>query len=164
MSSAPLTIRVSSGTGTGPTSLAAFDAALLASGVANFNLLRLSSVIPTNSRVEIVEDAEPFPGGWGDKLYVVYAEQRAVVPGEEAWAGVGWVHDEVTGSGLFVEHEGTSESAVRSDILESIRALQVGRKMEVKEPQVVMTSAQCTDLPVCALVVAVFESEPWRRV
>src|SRR5690606_8611394 len=46
-----LRIGVVGATGTGPTSLAAFDDALRAVGVANFNLIRLSSVIPPGSRV-----------------------------------------------------------------------------------------------------------------
>lgn len=41
-----LDICLSSGTGEGPTPLAAFDAALPDAGVANYNLLCLSSVIP----------------------------------------------------------------------------------------------------------------------
>ena len=46
-----LLIRVSHGAGTGPTRMAAFDAALHAAGVADFNLLRLSSVIPPSAVV-----------------------------------------------------------------------------------------------------------------
>ena len=44
-----LTIHLSSGTGEGPTPLAAFDAALWHASVANYNLLCLSSVIPPNA-------------------------------------------------------------------------------------------------------------------
>ena len=48
--------------GRGGTELAAFDAALVGAGVANFNLIRLSSVIPPNG--EIVEvDRCPFAAG-----------------------------------------------------------------------------------------------------
>ena len=48
-------------TGTGRTLLAAFDDALLAAGVANFNLITLSSVIPPGSsiRVGVTEPAAP---------------------------------------------------------------------------------------------------------
>jgi arginine decarboxylase len=44
-----LIIQVTTGTGEGPTPLAAFDAALLDAGVANYNLICLSSVIPEAS-------------------------------------------------------------------------------------------------------------------
>ena len=57
-------------------------------GVANFNLIRLSSVIPPNCKVLEVERC-PFAqeGGWGDRLYAVYAEQRTGVAGEQVWGG-----------------------------------------------------------------------------
>ena len=80
--------------GQGTTELSAFDAALVGAGVANFNLIRLSSVIPPNG--EVVEvDRCPFSHGasWGDRLYAVYAEQRTSIPGQQVWAGVGWVQD-----------------------------------------------------------------------
>ena len=51
----PLPIRLSRATGTGPTALAAFDAALRGAGTANFNLVRLSSVIPPASTVAVLE-------------------------------------------------------------------------------------------------------------
>src|SRR5882724_3759646 len=106
-------IHVASGTGTGPTTLAAFDAALNDAGIANYNLLVLSSVIPPHTNV-VVHDGrldETLPGEWGDRLYVVRAEQRADQPGEQAWAGIGWVQDPETHKGLFVEHEGHDEQS-----------------------------------------------------
>jgi len=58
-----LDITVRTGSGTARTPLAAFDAALLSAGVANFNLVTLSSVIPPHSRVRVVEgnDADRRP-------------------------------------------------------------------------------------------------------
>ena len=41
-----------SGIGTGSTVLNAFDAALLSAGVGNFNLLRVSSILPPHSTEE----------------------------------------------------------------------------------------------------------------
>src|SRR5438105_12672070 len=99
-----MTIQIAAGTGTGPTKLAAYDAALNAMGVANYNLIRLTSIIPPDSKV--VDTDEPIknpPGDWGDRLYVVIADTRVDTPNMEAWAGIGWVQDEKTGKGLFVE-------------------------------------------------------------
>ena len=45
-----MNIYVSSGIGYGQTKLAAFDAALNEAGIANFNLIKLSSVIPPKVR------------------------------------------------------------------------------------------------------------------
>ena len=51
--SALLDITVRTGTGSGRTLLSAFDHALLDAGVANFNLVTLSSVIPQNGRFRL---------------------------------------------------------------------------------------------------------------
>ena len=49
----PLVIRVTAGSGKGRTALAAFDSALRAAGVADHNLVRLSSVIPAKASIEV---------------------------------------------------------------------------------------------------------------
>ena len=96
-------LHMAAAVGSGTTELAAFDDALLQVGAANFNLVRLSSVIPANSLVVECDEAIPPPdGAWGDRLYVVYAEQRASVVGDQAWAGVGWVQDE-SGRAAFID-------------------------------------------------------------
>ncbi len=110
-------INIASGIGTGPTKLSAFDAALHHAGVANYNLIRLSSVIPPETTIRVSDKPlKEVPGNWGDRLYVVMAENRVDTPNVEAWAGIGWVQDQKSGKGLFVEHEGSSEMTVRQDI------------------------------------------------
>src|ERR1035441_9431774 len=104
-----LRIPVTTGTGSGPTPIAAFDAALLDSGIGNFNLIRLSSVIPPLSVVEMASGPIAPLGRWGDRLYVVYAHRGASEPGHTAWAGIGWVQNANTGAGLFVEHDADDE-------------------------------------------------------
>ena len=104
-------IRVSRGTGSGPTRLAAFDRALQAAGLADYNLIRLSSVIPPNAVVREVSSFDDAAGAHGDVAYCVYADAYASTPGEEAWAGVAWAdHHDNTGAGLFVEHTASSEA------------------------------------------------------
>lgn len=159
-----LDIYLATAVGRGNTELGAFDAALVGAGVANFNLIRLSSVIPPNSRVLQV-DTCPFTaaGGWGDRLYAVYAEQRTSIPGEQAWAGVGWCQDSDTGRGLFVEHEGSAEDEVRANIMASLNDLQSVRGVNFGRPQQVVVGAMCTGSPVCALVICGFATETWSR-
>ncbi len=159
-----LTIPVTSGVGRGPTSVAAFDAALRAAGVANFNLIRLSSVIPTGAAVQIAVDPEPTPpaGGWGDRLYVVYADARATEPGQVAAACVGWVQNPDDGSGLFVEVEGHDEAVVRQEVTDSLHAMTVARDLAAGPPVLLSRSVRCEGEPVCALVIAPFTSEAWR--
>lgn len=158
-----MNIHVASGTGSGPTKLSAFDAALNDAGVANYNLLLLSSVIPPQSEINVHEGAikVALPGNWGDRLYVVMAEQRSALPGEQAWAGIGWVQDSETGKGLFVEHEGFSEYEVRTDITQSLRALMKTRGINFGKINMKVTGVVCKDEPVCAMVVAAYQSTNW---
>jgi arginine decarboxylase len=159
---APFPIRIASALSEGPTELAAFDAALRATGVANFNLIRLSSVVPSGSVIEVDGLIDP-SGRWGDRLYVVYAEARSSIPGQEVWAGIGWVQDPVSGAGLFVEHEGCSESFVRWEIEASLTAMCEGRGQQFGPIESVVTGGVNSSRPICAFVVAVFASEGWNR-
>jgi arginine decarboxylase len=149
--------------GRGSTELAAFDAALVGVGVANFNLIRLSSVIPSDGEVVEVERC-PFTreGGWGDRLYAVYAEQRTSIPGDQVWAGVGWSQDRETGRGLFVEHEGTHEHEVREQIAASLGDLHAIRGLDLGPIHTCVVGAMCTGAPTCALVICGYTTEPWH--
>jgi arginine decarboxylase len=160
----PLSITVTEGTGTGPTTLAAFDAALRHAGIANFNLIVLSSVIPTGTpQVEFQRNVLPPKGEWGDRLYVVMAHERVQERNVEAWAGLGWVQQTETGKGLFVEHHGHSEQTVRADITASLESLTEGRDEHFGQVQTHLTGITCAEVPVCALVVAVFETQSWSE-
>ncbi len=167
---AGLVVGVTAAVGVGPTSLAAFDDALVSAGIANFNLVRLSSVIPPGTSVrhvpervvDLTEGSQTRgSGGWGDRLYAVWAFESAERLGEEAWAGVAWVQDPEDGRGLFVEHEGHSESTVRDELDASIRSICVSRSMSHLEPTSVVVGAKCEGAPVAALVIAPYMSEPW---
>lgn len=156
-----ITIRLAQGHG--PTHLAAFDAALRGAAVADRNLIRLSSIIPPGATVERTPDTDFCPGQWGDRLYVVMAEERVERPHEEAWAGIAWRQDPETGEGLFVEHHGHSRNQVETDLLSTLEALTVGRPhRDWGEPELAVVGVVCEDEPVCALAVACFQDEPWR--
>lgn len=156
------TIEVTSAVGAGATTLSAFDDALLRNGVGNFNLIRLSSVIPPGTDVVCQDTAPDIGGAWGDRLYVVMAEQRVNRPGREAWAGIGWVQHEESGRGLFVEHEGHSEEQLHQDLERSLTSLVAARPGTTFGPiQTKVTGARCEGQPICAMVVAVYEAEGW---
>lgn len=95
-----MVLRVVWGTGTGPTGLAAYDAALCDAGVGDHNLVRLSSVLPADVPLEQVGTA-PDLGPVGSELRVVEASATAA-PGGAAAAALGWVRRD-DGSGLFYE-------------------------------------------------------------
>lgn len=155
-------IQLATGIGTGPTKLSAFDAALNDAGVANYNLIRLSSVIPPNSNIVEKRIKAIPPGQWGDRLYVVMAEKRVDTPNTEAWAGIGWVQDKASKKGLFVEHEGESEHSVKRDIKSSLEALMATRNVNFGPVHMKVVGKTCTHLPICALVVAVFQASDWE--
>ena len=159
-------IYLTTGTGTGPTTLAAFDSALHANGIDNYNLLRLSSVIPPGTDLVQTEGAIPseiMPGKWGDRLYVVMAEERVDEPGKEAWAGIGWVQEKGSNKGLFVEHEGNSEEKVRDDITQSLKALMETRGIDFGPINMQVVGTKCVDKPACAMAVAVYQASDWEN-
>lgn len=161
-----MNIHLVSGVGNGPTTLSAFDAALNDAGVANYNLLRLSSVIPPETTIvehDTTINKDILPGGWGDRLYVVMAEQRVDKPNEEAWAGIGWVQEKESGKGLFVEHEGHSKTAVERDIRQSLEALMATRNVDFGEIHMKLEGKTCTHHPVCAMVIAVYQASDWQN-
>lgn len=162
-----MNIVISSGEGSGGTTLSAFDAALADAGIANLNLLCLSSVIPPRTRVRCgsrTDALAAFPEvAWGDRLYCVLAESRADRPGQEAWAGIGWWQDD-DGRGVFVEHHGHDEAEVTSDLECSLRecVARRGRCLERGRWHTAVNGTRCLDRPVCALVVATYETQGWR--
>ncbi|MGZ6005132.1 MAG: pyruvoyl-dependent arginine decarboxylase [Candidatus Saccharimonadales bacterium] len=155
-------IQVTKGIGEGPTELAAFDQALVKAGIANFNLIYLSSVLPPGSQVVPTDKPIRPAGDWGDRLYIVIAQKRTILRNQEVWAGIGWIQDKDSKQGLLVEHEGHSEIEVRSDIEHSLTALAKNRHMNFGPINMVVTGVRCEDKPVCALVVASFESTGWK--
>jgi arginine decarboxylase len=149
-------ICLTKGVGSGPTEVAAFDAALGDAGIANYNLVRLSSVIPAGARL----DAPPPVGDWGDRLYVVYASDTATVAGAEAWAGIGWCR-RPDGSGIFVEHGAPSQERVKHLIAASLEDMVRRRGGSFSAPEMEVVGIACVDRPVCALVAATYGTEPW---
>jgi arginine decarboxylase len=149
------------GVGGGPTELATFDAALIAAGVANFNLIVMGSVIPPRTNVIVNREPKVPAGAWGDRLYVVMAHERVAARHAEAWAGLGWVQEEATGRGLFAQHHGSSRADVERDIHESLDTLCRNRAVTFGGHQMELAGTRCRDMPACALVVATYRSTAW---
>lgn len=157
-----LRIRMSRSRAEGPTRLAAFDAALVAAGLQNFNLLPLSSVIPLGASVDVVSPAEQLKGRHGDLLYCVYAASYATTPGAEAWAGMAWaLQTDGSGAGLFVEHSSTTEADLHAHLGATLGAMMENREQDYVEGGRLVASATCTGAPVAALVVASYQTAGW---
>jgi arginine decarboxylase len=157
-------IEIIAGCGAAPTALAAFDSALLDAGIANFNLLYLSSIIPAGSNLVRRKPDAQEPEHWGHRLYVVIAQQRETEIGTEAWAGIGWVQEEASGRGLFVEHHGNSQHFVEAQIHESLHSMTALRKGDWGDIEYQTIGITCQKDPVCALAAAVYGREGWTDV
>jgi arginine decarboxylase len=155
-----LHIHLGAGLGQGPTPLAAFDAALLGAGVANYNLLCLSSVIPPRARV-VRARHQASREDHRRRRYVVLSQMREDRPGHEAHAGLGWIQHQASGRGLFVELHDQDRSRLERDLHLTLDAMRRGRDLDYGPVQLEIASTRCVEQPVCALVVAVYTCEPW---
>ncbi|WP_216898140.1 pyruvoyl-dependent arginine decarboxylase [Nocardia alni] len=159
--STALTIEVGAAIGRGATSIAAFDAALRELGVADANLIRLSSVIPPQTTIERTRRVR-MPIAWGDRLYCVYASHIATERGSDVAAGLGWaLREDGSGAGLFVEHEGESGWEV-DELIHASLADMTARRAESFGPVRTCTVAARSDgRPTCALVLAAYLTVGW---
>jgi len=161
-------IYVVGGNGVGATTLSAFDNALQKTGVYNYNLITLSSIIPPNSKIITVDKYKSDSKQYGDRLYVVKAEMRSQQTGKFISAGIGW-YQYNDGRGVLVEHEeiGETKIAVESEInfkiVSSLRDLCRHRKIKFRDKDFKrkIIISQVIDQPCCALVLAVFQSQIW---
>ena len=90
------------GKGEGRTEVSAFDKALAMAGIHNYNLIYLSSIIPSDS--VIIESGKI--GGIagaevGNMLYVVISKNASTKKGSWISTGLGWVQAEE--GGIFIE-------------------------------------------------------------
>lgn len=150
------TIRVVAGSATGPTAIAAYDAALANAGAHNYNLSHVSSVIPPESTVEQL-DMAPDLGPVGGKLTVV--EARATSESDEVCAGLGWTVDE-TGRGLFYEATGTDDESVCETVAAGLESGRDLREWSFMDERIITESIEPGDDYATAVVLGIYgESE-----
>lgn len=112
-----MVIHVVWGAADGETPLSALDRALARADIHNYNLVRLSSVIPADETV--VESGElPAERPIGAVVGVVLAEARSTVAGDTIAAGIGWA--EAPEGGVFYEASGPSPESVERSIREGL--------------------------------------------
>lgn len=153
-------IRLVRGTGRGPTELSAYDAALADAGVHDYNLLRLSSVIPAGPTIEQVGTA-PDLGPAGEGLYVVEASARGEHGPQSAV--LAWARSP-EGPGVFYE-AGESEPVdeVEAEAREGIESGLALRDRDYGDPsfRTVSIDADAGEGCAAAVAIAVFgTSEP----
>src|SRR5215470_14068472 len=89
-----------SGSAEGTTPLNAFDNALLAAGIGNINLVKVSSILPPGTAVVELPRLRP-----GAIVPTAYAAMTSEVPGEVVTAAVGWARPvDPTKNGVIMEY------------------------------------------------------------
>jgi arginine decarboxylase len=100
----------------GGTTLNAFDNALLAAGIGNINLVKVSSILPPE--VPVIELPKITPGAI---IPTAYAAMTSETPGETIAAAVGYaVPDDPAKNGVIMEFHGP---ATRLEAEDTIRAM-----------------------------------------
>lgn len=163
-------ITICSGVGSGETTLAAFDNALKSAGVYNYNLLKLSSIIPPNSEITINKYQAP-ETEFGNRLYVVCAEERSDLLGHSIAAGIGW-YQWGDGRGVFAEHHDIIEALDKKEAEKNVsKKLEAtvrnlcefrGVDFNISKMGMSISSIEVSSKPSCALVIAVYQSAPWN--
>ncbi len=93
-------VAATAGHAEGSTPLNAFDNALLAAGIGNINLVKISSIVPPD--VDIVDLPQIKPGAL---IPTAYAWETSSVPGEVISAAVGYaLPKDRTRAGVIMEH------------------------------------------------------------
>jgi arginine decarboxylase len=117
----------------GGTILNAFDNALLAAGIGNINLIKVSSIVPPD--VEIVDLPKIKPGAL---VPTAYAAMTSEVPGQTVTAAVGYaLPDDPAKPGVIMEYHDladrrTAERSIRAMLEEAFRVRgEVIREMKV---------------------------------
>lgn len=155
-------ITVTWGTGSGSTKLSSFDKALWDAGIANLNLICLSSVIPPKSTIEVKKIKQNTSGkDYGKRIYVVLASCSTSKFGKNAYAGVGWCMVKSQQKGLFVEHHGQTEAEVKKKIQNTLTDMVKYRKDKYGKIEHKITGVECKGKPVSALVCAIYKIESW---
>lgn len=107
----PETIDVVWGTGSARTELGAFDRALADAGLAEYNLVTLSSIVPAGATVREVARLEPDRWPVGTIVAAVSAVGTAPPDGDPVAAGLGWAIGET--GGVFAEATATGAEECR---------------------------------------------------
>jgi arginine decarboxylase len=145
-------IHVAGGVGVAPTEMSAYDAALADANLHNYNLISVSSVIPADGQLAVVDEA-PDLGPAGNKLTVV---QGKIVAGPEddtetITTGIGWATG--PGPGLFYEASGTDREAVAEEIRRGLEAGCELREWTITDQDLKLSTAEPVEGSYTAAVV-----------
>jgi len=152
-------IEIVKGKGQGKTSKSAFDNALADAGIADYNIIELSSVIPPHSEPVLKGKYSPQTRDYGKRLYCVMAS-HVIIEGSTS-AGIGWVQEKGDKRGLFVEFHCGNESDVKEMIYDGLNEMMNRRNKTYGNIQYETESIKCKGYYACVLVAAVYKVEDW---
>lgn len=144
------------GTGHGGTILNAFDAALVSAKVGNYNLLRVSSILPPTC----IEAPTQIDVPYGAPLLIAYGAHETADRGDmvSATIGVGIPVDPAL-PGVIMEHSHHGPLKNALSLVESmtVEAMEL-RGYAIKEVKTIGAQIECDSDPVCAFAGCVL----WR--
>lgn len=146
------TIEVVRGTGSGHTPGSALDAGLAAAGIGDYNLVRLSSIVPAGAEVQVVgtHDRE-----WSVGQPVACVLADAVDDGPVA-AGVGWAT--AAEGGVFMECTAANAAGCRERLVAGVEDARTDRAWDWNEEvrTEVIERGDAGGAYACAVVAAVY--------
>ncbi len=145
----PKYVSLTSGSSEGPDSLTAFDNALMAAGIHDLNLIKVSSILPQGARLVPLRD---FPVG--SLVPTVYAQAYSDKPGETVAAAVG-VGISPDGRGVLMEAHGVgTREEMEAIVRRRVEAAFAARGLELHEYHVV-SAEHMVEKHGCAVAAAV---------
>lgn len=152
---------LTSGSANGGTPLNAFDNAMRKARIADFNILRVTSIVPPNLPVDILPEG-PIIHGRGRMLPAVYSSIESNIPGEiiSAGIGIGLPEKNSNYSGVIFTAEGrfnakALENQLRQMITEGMKEMRL-------VPEYKFVSAiSSTEVPVSGRWTSAFAAAPF---
>ena len=148
-------VAATAGCAEGGTALNAFDNALLAAGIGNVNLVKVSSIVPPD--VDLVELPAIRPGAIVPTAYAVMTGEE---PGETIAAAVGYaLPEDRTKAGVIMEYHGqtdraTAEATIHKMLVEAFAV----RDERIREVRVVAVDHRVRQVG-CAVAAVALLSE-----
>ncbi len=152
-------ILLTSGVASAPHALNAFDNALRNAGIADFNLIKVSSIVPKGVPVEVMDVRPQLIEGHGLLVPSIY--EAPVCSGDStsvlsAAVGVGIPHDR--GAGVIFVASGQKPRLEIEDTLKEMIDEGMARLRNIRNYEVLIESTETRlgVIPTCALAAAVF--------
>ena len=135
----PSKFKISSGAASARQELVAFDNALIAAGISNYNLLRVSSILPIGCQRDDVIDKKE-----GSALLVAYGTISSNVAGQTIASAVGiGIPEDETQVGVIMEYSGICDAGTAEETVREMVALAM-ENHGIPCKEIILSSADAT--------------------